>query len=96
VTNATCKTTIRFTDTEIIYYLEGDVYASQKYHLSDKNCIDASYDPAKVGLISKGNYIFKESGDCSYIKFANPSEFKMGSTQSQTGLNVWITVFAQP
>ncbi len=95
VTNATCKTTIRFTDTEIIYYLEGDVYASQKYHLSDKNCIDASYDPAKVGLISKGNYIFKESGDCSYIKFANPTEFKMGTHCSTTDFN-WIVVVAKP
>ncbi len=94
ILNEGFKATMRFTDTEVIYYLEDDVLTSQKYHLSDKNCIDASYDPAKVGLVSKGNYIFKEKGNCSYIEFINPSEFKIG-TNTSTGPH-WMVIVAKP
>ncbi|TDD98573.1 hypothetical protein [Flavobacterium cellulosilyticum] len=96
VMNEALKITMRVTDTEMIYYAEDEFLGSEKYHLSDKNCIDASYDPAKVGLVSAGNYIFDEKGGCSYIKFANPSEFKMGSSTPENTGTVWITVFAKP
>ncbi|TDD98574.1 hypothetical protein [Flavobacterium cellulosilyticum] len=94
ITNAGRKATMRFTDTEIIYYINDEFFGSQKYHLSDKNYIDASYDHAKVGLVSTGNYIFYEKDGCSYIKFVNPSEFKMGTPTTEGP--VWITVVAKP
>lgn len=88
------KVTMRVTDTEIIRYVDGEAVISVKYHLSDKKCGESSFDPNKVGLISKGNYIFYEKGSCSYIKFVNPSEFKM-IVATVTG-PVLTSFFAKP
>jgi len=95
VLNEGLKATMRITDTEIIYYVEDEALGSQKYHLSDKNCIDASFYSAKVGMITTGKYIFYEKGCCAYIEFINPSEFKMGTYCSPTDFN-WIVVVAKP
>ncbi|TDD98575.1 hypothetical protein [Flavobacterium cellulosilyticum] len=95
VLNEALKITMRFTDTEIIFYINDEFFGSQKYHLSDKNCIDASYDPAKVGLVDAGNYIFYEKDKCSFIVFINPSEFKMGTYYSPTR-SEWTVIIAKP
>ena len=92
------KATMRFTDTEIIYYIENDILTSEKYHLSDKNCSVASFEPAKVGLIAAGNYIFYEKGryQCGFIEYINPSEFKIESHNGNlSGVN-WTLIVAKP
>lgn len=96
VINEHFKATIRFTDTEIISYIENDIISSEKYHLSDKKCNEDSFDPAKVGLIVAGNYIFYEKNKCTcrFIEYINPSEFKIEIPRSNsiTGDNFMLIV----
>ncbi len=95
VLNEGLKSTMRITDTEIIHYVEDEVLGSQKYYLSDNNCVDTSFDPAKVGMENTGKYIFYEKGCCAYIEFINPTEFKMGTYCSTTDFN-WTVIVAKP
>jgi len=64
--------------------------------LSDKNCTEASFDLAKVGLIDTGNYIFYEKNKCAcrFIEYINPSEFKIEIPRSNsiTGDNFMLIV----
>ena len=95
VLNEGLKSTMRITDTEIIYYINDEFFGSQKYYLSDKNCVDTSFDPAKVGMVNTGNYIFYEKDKCSFIEFINASQFKMGTYYSPTR-SEWTVIVAKP
>ncbi|TDD98576.1 hypothetical protein [Flavobacterium cellulosilyticum] len=49
VINEALKITMRVTDTEIILYIDNEFVGSVKYHLSDKNCMDASGSLCQFG-----------------------------------------------
>jgi hypothetical protein len=83
-TNELLKVTTKYTDTEVLVYVEGELIGSTKYHLSDKNTIDASYDPTKVGLVKTGRWIFYGEGKSIYYEFLSPTKIKFISEVSTT------------
>lgn len=88
------KCTIKYTDTEVYIYMFEELIGKQKYHLSDKNSLEASYDPAKVGLIHTGRWIFYEDGKSDYYEFLTPTQIKFGTNFGDTFS--WTIVNAKP
>lgn len=84
IANEALKATIRYTDTEAFYYIEDELVGSMRYHLSDKNAIDASYDPGKVGLIQTGRWIFYEDGKSEYYEFLSSTRIKFVNANTTT------------
>ncbi|MFH6991778.1 hypothetical protein [Flavobacterium sp. FlaQc-48] len=94
ILNEGLKATMQITDTEIIYYINDEFLTSEKYYISDKSCTEESFDLAKVGLISTGNYIHYEKSSCVYIEFVNSSAFK--KRYSDPISSDWSLIEAKP